>query len=262
MPLTSASLSASAARAARLEIVARTGSTNADLVAAASADPDAWPHLSAIVTDDQMAGRGRLGRVWSAPPGTAVAVSVLLDAAALPVAARGWVPLMAGAAMTRAVTTQLAGVHTARLKWPNDVLVDGRKICGILTEAVPGTDALVVGAGVNTTMPKEALPVHTATSFAALGLVADVDVLLARFLMGLDEHLRALISSRGDAAESGVHAEVASLCSTIGLTVRVELPDGEQVIGDATGIGPHGELQIEGSEGSASVVAGDVVHVR
>src|SRR3546814_15164502 len=90
---------------------------------------------------------------------------------------RGWIPLIAGADMTRAVAAQLAGTgNTTGLKWPNDVLVDGAKICGILAEVVPGhTDAVVIGAGVNTTMTRADLPVSTAISFAALGLECDDD---------------------------------------------------------------------------------------
>ncbi len=116
-----------------------TDSTNADLVKAVAADPEQWPHLSLILTTDQRAGRGRLDRTWTAPPGTALAVSVLVRVDGLPVAARGWVPLVAGAAMTRAVRDQLRGTpHRVTVKWPNDVLLNGGKLSGILAEVVPG----------------------------------------------------------------------------------------------------------------------------
>ena len=114
----------------------------------------AWPHLSLLLTRDQRSGRGRLDRSWTAAAGTAVAVSVAVGVAEVPMASRGWIPLLAGAAMTRAVQAQLRGTeHTAGLKWPNDVLLDGGKVCGILAETVPADpDIVVVGAGVNTTM--------------------------------------------------------------------------------------------------------------
>src|SRR5690606_35602634 len=114
-----------AAGSPRLQVRERTGSTNADLVAAAAADPAGWPHLSVLLTTDQTAGRGRLDRTWTTAPGTALAVSTLVRVPHLPFASRGWIPLIAGAAMTRAVAAQLPD-HTVRLKWPNDVLVDGR----------------------------------------------------------------------------------------------------------------------------------------
>lgn len=155
----------SAALLPRLEVVDATGSTNADLRGNAD-DADAWPHLSVLLTRHQTAGRGRLDRRWIAPAGSALAVSVLLRDLPAEPAARGWIPLAAGAAMAEAVAAQLPEA-TVVLKWPNDVLVDGRKICGILAEATP--TAVIVGAGVNTAMTATQLPVPTATSFAVQG---------------------------------------------------------------------------------------------
>ena len=75
-------------------------------------------------------------------------MSVLVRVGGIPPPSRGWIPLIAGAAMTRAVAAQLRGTgHSAALKWPNDVLLDGGKLCGILAEVVPGhPDAVVIGA--------------------------------------------------------------------------------------------------------------------
>src|SRR6478609_9336325 len=112
-----------AAISPRVQVVDATDSTNADVVRHATESPDAWPHLSLLLTTDQRAGRGRLDRTWVAPPGTALAVSVLVRVPGLPAVSRGWIPLVAGAAMTRAVAAQLRGTgHRAGLKWPNDVL--------------------------------------------------------------------------------------------------------------------------------------------
>ena len=164
--------------AARLDVVARTGSTNADLLAAAAQQSDVYPHLSVLLTDDQRAGRGRLDRTWTAPAGAALAISVLVRVPHIPVDLRGWVPLIAGAAMTLAIRGQFApGAPDASsgvaLKWPNDVLIDGAKVCGILAQVLPGEpDAIVIGAGINTRMTPEQLPVPTATSLAIAG--ADV----------------------------------------------------------------------------------------
>ncbi|WP_292706062.1 biotin--[acetyl-CoA-carboxylase] ligase [Microbacterium sp. SCN 71-17] len=172
MPIPAAGYPLTAALSPRVQVVETTDSTNADVVAAVTADPAGWPHLSLLVTDDQRAGRGRLDRTWTAPAGTALAVSVVVDAGRIPMEMRGWIPLAAGAAMTRAIDARLVGHGpSAQLKWPNDVLVDGGKICGILAEAVPGSlDTVVIGSGINTRMTRADLPVSTATSFAAMGV--------------------------------------------------------------------------------------------
>ncbi|MDF2508622.1 MAG: biotin--acetyl-CoA-carboxylase ligase [Microbacterium sp.] len=241
----------------RLAVATRTGSTNADLRAHA-ADADGWPHLSTIVTRDQTAGRGRLDRTWIAPEGTALAVSVLLRHLPVDPAARGWVPLAAGLAMSGAVAAQLPEHHVT-MKWPNDVLVDGRKICGILAEAT--ADAVVVGAGVNTAMTVEQLPVPTATSFAALDVDVDEDRLLAAYLTALDDLLSALVST-GDAVGSGLHASATIRCATIGQAVRVSLPGGRNWEGSATGLDPEGRLLVSVDGEQKAISAGDVVHVR
>ena len=254
-----------AAISPRVQVVVTTDSTNADVVRHASASPDDWPHLSLLLTTDQRAGRGRLDRSWTTPPGTALAVSVLVRADGVPPASRGWVPLIAGAALTRAVAAQVLGTgHSATLKWPNDVLLDGGKLCGILSEVVPGhPDAIVVGAGINTRMPKADLPVETATSFEAVGLVADEDRLIADYLTALGEQLTALTAAGGDPAAAGVLAEVEALCSTLGSDVAVSLPNGEVLRGRAQRIDLEGRLVVEQeSEFESAVSAGDVVHVR
>lgn len=253
-----------AAVSPRVQLVETTDSTNADVVAAVLADDAGWPHLSVLVTTDQRHGRGRLDRTWVAPAGTALAVSAVVRVGALPVHARGWIPLVAGVAMTRAIAAQLRGIpQTVGLKWPNDVLVEGQKICGILAEAVPGEfDAVVVGAGVNTRMPRVDLPVATAVSFAALGQDADEDKLLADYLRGLDELLAALIAADGDAVAAGVQAAVESVCTTLGAEVVVSLPDETTLEGRAERIDAEGRLVVAVGGAEVPVAAGDVTHVR
>lgn len=247
----------SAALVPRLEVVDATGSTNADLRRNAD-DADAWPHLSVLLTRHQTAGRGRLDRRWVAPAGSALAVSVLLRDLPAEPAARGWIPLAAGAAMAAAVAAQLPDA-TVALKWPNDVLVDGRKICGILAEATP--TAVIVGAGVNTAMTASQLPVPTATSFAVQGVVVDEDELLRSYVSALDGHLCALAAA-DDATASGLHAAVTARCATVGQAVRVSLPGGSLLEGVAVGIDDEGRLLVAAEGTVHAVSAGDVVHVR
>lgn len=240
----------------RFDVVDETGSTNADLRSHAT-DVDAWPHLSTLVTRNQTAGRGRLDRTWVAPAGTALAVSILIRRAIDP-AMRGWIPLIAGVAMADAVAAQLPD-RVVAVKWPNDVLVDERKISGILAE-VAG-DAIIVGAGVNTAMTEQQLPVTTATSFAVSGGVVDEDRLLAEYLGAFDRHLEHLVAS-GDATRSGLHAHATTRSATLGRTVRVLLPGDRTLEGTAAALDGEGRLVVD-IDGEAHVVsAGDVVHVR
>jgi len=243
--------------APRLSVLPECGSTNAELRRHA---PDAaeWPHLSVLLTDTQTAGRGRLDRTWSTPPGTALAVSVLLRDLPDDVAAWGWIPLAAGVAMTDAVAAQLPG-HDVGLKWPNDVLVDGRKICGILAE-VAGS-AVIVGTGINTTMTAAQLPVPTATSFAALGVAVDADRLISDYLMQLAAVVAALTRT-GDAVASGLHAAATARCLTLGQEVNISLPDGSTLRGRASVLVSDGRLAVHGGEREHVVSSGDVVHVR
>lgn len=243
-----------------LEITPQSASTNAQLVARAAGPAGALPHLTVLLTRDQTGGRGRLDRSWVAGPGRALAVSVLVRVDDVAPAARGWIPLVAGAAMTRAVAAQLPQ-QTVRMKWPNDVLVDGRKICGILAEVVPGDPgAVVIGSGVNTTMPADELPVPTATSFAVLGAVADEDALLSDYVRELDRALRDLAADGGAPAE--LRTAVETVCATIGLDVRVSLPDGSAVVGRAVRLDEDGRLVVASDSGERSLSAGDVKHVR
>lgn len=248
-----------AAVSPRVHVIESVDSTNAKLIRDAEDDPDGHPHLALLLTRDQRAGRGRLARTWVTPPGTALAVSVLLRVGAVAVHDRGWIPLVAGAAMVDAVAAQLPRRDVV-LKWPNDVLVDGRKICGILAEVLP-TDphAVVVGAGVNTNMAEADLPVPTATSFAALHEVADEDRLVAAFVAGLRDRIADLAVGGGAA----VAADVAERCATIGQRVTVSLPDGTSLEGTVARLDADGRLVVTTAEGVDTVVgAGDVVHVR
>lgn len=246
-----------AAVASRLEVVAESASTNADLRAHA-ADAEAWPHLAVLLTANQTAGRGRLDRSWVAPAGTALAISVLLRDLPTRAEAFGWIPLAAGVAMSDAVSAQLPE-HEVGVKWPNDVLVDGRKICGILAESTG--DAVILGSGINTAMTAEQLPVPTATSFGALGAVVDDDRLIADYLRRLSDLLAALAAAQ-DAEASGLHRAVSERCLTIGRTVNVALPDGSTLRGLATRLETDGRLALDVDGVEHVVAAGDVVHAR
>lgn len=237
--------------------VAETGSTNADLVRQAAAGA---PHGTVLVTDVQHAGRGRLGRTWVAPPGTALLLSVLLRPDAVPVPRRGWIGGILGLAAVRAIK-ECTGVD-AVLKWPNDVLIGGDKVAGILGE-IAG-DALVVGMGLNVTVPREALPRADATSLSLHGAAPSRDALLTEVLAGLGPLIARWRDARGDVDAAGLRAEYLAVCGTVGSRVAVQLPDGERVVGTAVDVDGSGAVVIDvsGTGALRRFVAGDVVHLR
>ncbi|GHJ17545.1 MULTISPECIES: biotin--[acetyl-CoA-carboxylase] ligase [unclassified Micromonospora] len=259
----------------RLELLVETGSTNADVVAAARAGE---PEGLVVVAERQTAGRGRRGRVWQSPPRAGIATSVLLRPgeavaergwAPVPATGYGWLPLLAGVALAEAV--RLLAELDARLKWPNDLLVDGAKCAGVLAEAVPGDGAvppaIVVGVGLNVTLRAAELPENPtglpATSLQLAGATAtDRDPLLRALLRSLADWYARWRDAGGDAEASGLRDAYQAGCATIGRRVRVLLPDGREVHGTATGVDPDGQLLVDASGDTLRLAAGDVLHLR
>jgi BirA family biotin operon repressor/biotin-[acetyl-CoA-carboxylase] ligase len=236
----------------------RTASTNADVAAAARVGA---PEGLVVVTEDQRQGRGRLARSWQSPAGAGLAVSVLLRPAPVPAARWPWLPLLAGLAVRVAVRDG-TGLD-ASLKWPNDVLVGGRKLAGILLERVDGSagPAAVVGIGVNVAMTDEQLPVPEATSLAVEGVTIEPADLLVLLLERLGQAYVGWREAGGDPG-AGLGEEYAAACGTTGGQVRVGLPDGSVLDGLATGVDAAGRLQVRTGSTTVLVGAGDVVHVR
>ena len=241
----------------QVRCVSATGTPTADLAAAARAGE---PAGMVLVADQQTAGRGRFERVWESPPGVSVAMSILLRPSRQ-TRTWGWLSLLVGVAVTGALR-ELGGGERVGLKWPNDALIDDRKICGILCELVntPQGDAAVCGWGINLAMTAGQLPTPQATSLLVAGLSIDKEALIAAILDRLAE-----LVDRWDAGED-LSAEFARSCQTIGREVRVYLdrqaPDSASVTGRAVGIGPHGELLVEIAGRVETFPVGDVVHLR
>ena len=182
------------------------------------------PIGSVVVTDHQSAGRGRLDRRWEAPPGTALLASFVLPRH----------PLLSLAAGVAAAEACGPGVG---LKWPNDLMVDGRKAGGILVEVSAGK--AVVGIGINLS----AAPPGAAT------VNQPRDALL--------ENLRAALARWSVAEPAEVLMRWRELSVTLGQVVRVELP-GRVIEGIATDVDDSGALIVAGEH----VSAGDVIHLR
>ncbi len=274
-----------------LDVVASTGSTNADLLARAAADA-AVPAGQVLVAEEQTAGRGRLGRTWTSVPGAALTFSVLLRPVTVPAERRGWLPLIAGVAVASAVRSVTGGAGSgggasggaasggggsgrggsggavdAVLKWPNDVLVGERKLAGILAEQSPDGSAVVIGIGLNVATPADALPVSPAglpaTSLLVEGASASRAALLLEILRQFESWYTAF-QADPDPARTGLLDAYRPLCVTLGQRVRVELPVGRFVSGTATGVDHDGRLLVAGNPGDPPVAisAGDVIHVR
>jgi BirA family biotin operon repressor/biotin-[acetyl-CoA-carboxylase] ligase len=220
-----------------------------------------WPNFWVVATTSQTAGRGRLDRVWVAPPGQTLAVSVLLRPS-FSLEGYGWLPLIAGLAVARAVDGLVEADVT--VKWPNDVLVDGLKVSGLLAELLPSAGGVVIGAGVNLTIPADELPTPNSTSLALHGGDTDVDRLLVAYLRELKALYQRFADHDGDAEASGIRQLVQQRCSTVGQQVRVELPGGRTRFGTATGIDELGRLvYTDRADASVqAVAAGDVTHLR
>jgi len=245
----------------QIDLVSETGSTNADLAARVRAGE---PAGSVLITDYQSAGRGRQGRRWTAPPGSGIAMSVSI-APEMDPDRWTWLPLLAGLAVAEGLerATQQCGAELRLdLKWPNDVLVDGLKVCGILAEQIQAPDrpVCVLGMGINVHLRADELPVPTATS---LGLLAgertpERTEVIVEVLTGLEAVLSAWQGPNGTA----VRADYVARCTTIGRDIRVQLAAERSVYGRATGLDDDGCLIVRTASGPVILGAGDVVHVR
>jgi BirA family biotin operon repressor/biotin-[acetyl-CoA-carboxylase] ligase len=215
--------------------VEATGSTNTDLLAALEAGTAG--DRTVLAASHQTAGRGRLDRRWEAPPGTNLLVSIAFAPVPdVPASATHRVGLAALAA-ARSVRPEVA----LTLKWPNDLLLDGSKVAGILAQRSTTVDAVVVGLGFNVGWAPEGAAALAASSPAAL---------LRRLLVELD----GLPSDIDDLYRSAL--------STIGRRVRLVLPDGA-VIGTAVDVDALGRLVVADDIGARTAYdVGDVVHLR
>jgi len=244
----------------RVDVVATTGSTNADLLAAARSGA---PDRSVLVAEHQHTARGRHGRSWSSPPRAGLTLSVLLRTGGVPVARLGWLPLLTGVALVD-VLRRVAEVD-AVLKWPNDVLVGGGKVAGILAEVATTTPepTVVVGLGLNVSLRTDELPVPEATSLHLLGAgCTDRGLLLRALLRELAVRESSWRRAGGDPA-SGLGQEYRLRCSTLGQRVRVVLPAGQVLAGRAVAVDDDGRLVVAADDAVEHVLAaGDVTHVR
>ena len=262
-----------------IDFVEKTGSTNTDLMQATNVADG-----TVLLADEQLSGKGRLGRTWTAPAGSQVIFSVLLLPESLE--RLGTLPLAAGLAVTDSIEGTV-------LKWPNDVHIDGNKLCGILAEAGPVGQAfkaapkteltkvevgkaevnkaevnkaevnkavggaapsarVVVGMGINVTLTREELPIEKATSLALEGRDTDRTELAITVLKNLRRRI-----VQWENQDPQLLRDYRAVCSSLGQEVRLETPSGD-VTGHVDEIGEDGRIMVAGEYYSA----GDVTHLR
>jgi BirA family biotin operon repressor/biotin-[acetyl-CoA-carboxylase] ligase len=219
------------------------------------------PEGTLVVADAQTSGRGRLGRTWISPSGTGLYCSMVLRPACVPDRLPA-LALAAGAAGAAAI--QQVGL-APELKWPNDILISGKKVGGILTETIfdrKKIDFVVLGIGINVNTAEEAFPVsfkNQATSLRlSLGRPVSRITLLQNLLVQLEHYYR--LFSKGD-IDSIIHTW-SQIDSTLGKPVEITLPEG-RLLGTAESVGPDGTLLVRDRTNRLHrILAGDVVHCR
>jgi BirA family biotin operon repressor/biotin-[acetyl-CoA-carboxylase] ligase len=278
--------------AGELWISEKTGSTNDDLAARAQQAPLA--NLSVETTEHQTAGHGRLGRDWQTPARSALATSIYFrPAPGFDQSGLAWLSMLCSTAMVQTLREDAA--LAAGLKWPNDVVASGRKVCGVLAQLVMTAQGpvVVVGAGLNVSLSADELPVDTAASLATLGAgTLDRTVLLGGYLRRVVHLFRTFEKAGGNAGSRTGYAPVdpvgpvapvapggsagpgapekatlrelvRSVMVTIGHEVDAHLPNGTVLRGTAIDLDAEGSLSVRDAGGKVhSVLAGDVYHLR
>lgn len=229
------------------------GSTNDEALAWAANDAK---DLSLVVADEQTAGRGRLDRKWFTPPGTALAFSLILRPSA---AERSHLSRMVGLAALSITDSLLARGLSPQIKWPNDILLNGRKVAGILIESVwsgEDVDCIVIGMGVN--ILKGAVPAADMLLFPATSLEDALGYPVERAEV-LHDILAALIILRPQLSTDKIMAKWEELLAYRGRRIQVQMGSEGSVIGNITGLETDGSLQLLDQDGkSLTVQFGDV----
>jgi BirA family transcriptional regulator, biotin operon repressor / biotin---[acetyl-CoA-carboxylase] ligase len=236
----------------------RTESTNAVALKLAA---DGAEHGTVVVAEEQTAGRGRLGRTWFSEKSTGIYISIILRPPLAPAAAPV-LTLMAGLAGQRAVSS-VTGL-AVDIRWPNDLLVNGKKVCGILTEMSAEVDrlhAVVLGVGMNVNhsqMPADLEEIATSLRMEAHRGISRVQVLVA-LLREIERYYQLLLKSGNKAITE--RWEAGSTFAH-GKRVRVVTAAGE-ALATTTGLDPSGALKIQyDDDRQECLMAGEVVEVK
>jgi BirA family biotin operon repressor/biotin-[acetyl-CoA-carboxylase] ligase len=210
------------------------------------------PEGAVAATDHQTAGRGRLGRTWEAPAGSSVLASVLLH----PPADRAWAELSLVGGVAAAQAVEDATGLSVQVKWPNDVMLDRRKVAGVLAEARDGV--VVLGIGMNVNQTRSELPLGAATDPASLRTVTGSSFGVAELLGSLLARLEASYDAWVAGGLEAIYMELGSRNFLFGRRVRVDGRDGTGGV-----IGRDGRLEVHLEDGETlHVESGEVEYAR
>ena len=220
--------------------------------------PQKTPRVA--LTWEQTEGRGRLGRTWISRPGESLALSLDLGGLVPGVMDDSWrgaLPLLIASELASAIDS-IIGV-SSEVKWPNDVLIGGKKVAGILGE-IPEPGRVIVGVGLNVWAAPEGDGVSSSTSLSAHGL--NDTTVFASFLRGFLQSVIQRIRVVADGVSDSDWLFVRSLLGTLSKEVVVFLPDGSEVRGIAKNLDSSGRLLVKSDSGDQVISAGDVTHLR
>jgi BirA family biotin operon repressor/biotin-[acetyl-CoA-carboxylase] ligase len=238
----------------RIEFHEEVESTNTEALRLAL---EGAPEGTVVMADAQSVGRGRLDRIWESPPSKNLYLSVVLRPD-IPAASASLIPLMTGVAVAEAVSQYCPG--RVRLKWPNDVLVGGKKICGMLTEMRTRGDRvhfLIVGIGLNVNMRKLDFPRELRETATSLRIETECDIERLDAAVRLFEHAERWYRVFLNGGEPAVRETWLRYADIVGR--RVEVVFGQAVQrGTVSGLDASGALLLEGEAGVQQVLAGDV----
>ncbi len=216
------------------------------------------PEGSVVIADQQSAGKGRLGRQWTSPPGVNLYTSILLRPAVLPWDAPQ-LTFLSAVAVCRAIT-EVSGLQAA-VKWPNDILLHGKKVAGLLNEMSSETDGVnfvVLGIGVNLNMRIDQFPAELRYPATSLMLETGQSVSRVDYARALLRHLDALYLDFLEHGPGPIMAAWTELCEMQGCRVVVDC-QGRTITGLVQGLDEDGALLVETASGQIErILAGDV----
>ena len=246
--------------ARRIDWLAEVDSTNRHAQALAAEGAE---HGRAVIAEAQTAGRGRLGRTFFSPPRTNLYVSFVLRPRTSG-AALGTLPLATGVALAETVAAELGDAARVELKWPNDVLVDGKKVSGILVErSSASADApLVLGIGVNLNVDPASFPDEFRARASSLRALAGRPIDRPRFAAALFERLEAALDAHTEGGFAALRARFDALFRMVGQRVRVADAAERVREGVVLGVGGDGSLRLGTYDGEERLLAGDVTVLK
>jgi len=234
----------------RVSVVDVTGSTQTDL--AESVHSNSANDGEVLIANFQSAGRGRLDREFVAAPSSAILFS-LYKKVKRPRAEWNFLALLTALSIAEALTSIDAN-QEIKVKWPNDILLNEKKIAGLLSQATD--NGVIIGVGLNVSMREDELPVDTATSLILEGFSeVDRNVIIKKILQVFEKHFM-LWEIQGSAPFISAYEKI---CSSLQQKIQIILPNEDSKEAEATGISPLGELLLR--DGSL-VNSADILHLR